>query len=97
MAEHVLSERGFKHHEPVETDRATVRVYESSDASSPHLWLSLLGEGFLGEEPRPVAGVSHGVAITTVAAHMTLEQATAVRDTLDAAIAAHYQGAPTDG
>lgn len=45
MTEPKLSERGFKHFDPIvtETDE-TVRAYESSDASGPHLWLAVKDE-----------------------------------------------------
>lgn len=90
------SDSGFKHYEAIQADAADVRVYESSDASSPHLWLSVTGEAFLRALPRPVVATPFGVADASVAAHMTLEQAAAVRDVLDAAIAGHYQREETE-
>lgn len=65
-----VTDRGFKHYEPIAGDRGeTIRVYESSAAREPCIWLEV--------EDGP--------------AHLTLEQAERVRDTLDAAIRNHYQ------
>ncbi len=86
-----VSDRGFKSYEAIQTDRAQeVRVFESSAAEAPHLWLNVTGDGFPEETPRPCGGTTHGVARTSVSAHLTLEQAAAVRDVLNAAIAGHY-------
>lgn len=89
-----VSDRGFKHYEAIPADAAEVRVYESSDASSPHLWLSVTGEAFLRALPRPVVATPYGVADASVSAHLTLEQAAAVGDIIDAAIDGHYQREP---
>jgi hypothetical protein len=67
-----------------------VRVFESSAAELPHLWLNVTGEAFLEEPPRQIASLPHGAARASVSAHLTLEQAAAIRDLLDAAIAGHY-------
>lgn len=65
-----MTSRGFKHYEPVEITRGNaVRVFESSAADGPHLWL-------MTDHPD---------------GHMTLEQATLLRDTLTTAIERHYQ------
>jgi hypothetical protein len=86
------TDRGFKHYEDVTTDRGEmVKVYESSSAEGPHLWLQVTGEAHL-EGPRcDAVGIPFGVAPASCAAHLTLDQARAVRDRLDAAIRGHYQ------
>lgn len=89
--ESTISNRGFRHFEAIQTDGQEIRVYESSRADSPHLWLSVTGEAFLREATRPCAGCEHGVATASVSAHMTIEQAGLVRDVLDAAIKQYYQ------
>ena len=76
-----VSNRGFKHYEAIKASQADVRVYESSAASTPHLWLSVTGDALLA------VGTSYGASPGSVGAHLTLEQAAAVRDVLDAAIA----------
>lgn len=69
------TDRGFKHYEPIPITRDNaVRVYESSAADGPHLWVTL-------DDPF---------------GHLTLEQATYLRDTLTTAIARHYQLPQTD-
>lgn len=39
MADPIYSERGFKHFDPLISGEDRLRVYESSDASAPHIWL----------------------------------------------------------
>jgi hypothetical protein len=83
-----LSERGFAHWPAITGDRdEIVKVYESSDASEPHLWVSIEGDAFLTGPLVGLVGVPWGRAPAEVAAHLTLDQARAVRDTLAAAIA----------
>lgn len=78
-----FSSRGFKQMDPITTTRhETVRVYESSAAEEPHVWLNVeIGpeSPYTNEEP----GKSH--------AHMTLAQAEQLRDQLDYLIHNHYQ------
>lgn len=79
-----FSERGFKHLEPIETTRhETVRVYESSAAMEPHIWLritvELAPDGYSYVDP----GVGH--------AHLTLDQAKQLQDQLAYLIEHHYQ------
>jgi hypothetical protein len=64
--------------EPINPNRGgEVRVYESSAADGPHIWLNV-------KEPAdPVLGEAH--------AHLTLEQAKLLRDQLDYLIGNHYQ------
>ena len=76
-----ISHRGFKHYDPVPTDYGhEVRVYESSAAMSPHIWLAI-------ELKEAVGGIDPVVAH----AHCSIEQAEKIRDNLSAAIANHYQ------
>lgn len=78
-----LTERGFKHYEPIATDYGhQIRVYESSAAREPCIWLKLelTAENRTGNlEPEEAT------------AHLTIEQAEQVRDSIDAAIKSHYQ------
>lgn len=60
-----------------------VSVYESSSASGPHLWLDVSGSSHLQGDPVPHAGIPFGVAEGSTTAHMTVEQAAAVRDAID--------------
>lgn len=81
-SEPTFSSRGFKHMDPITTERLeTVRVYESSSAEGPHLWLNveIAPESPYKKEP----GKSH--------AHMTIPQAEQLRDQLDYLIHNHYQ------
>ncbi len=87
-----VTDRGFKHFHPIPTTYGhVVRVYESSAANRPHVWLNIEGDVHLDSRPRPAVGIPHGVAKGSAAAHMTLEQAEALRSALGAAIATHYQ------
>lgn len=83
---YVVSDRGFRHYEPIRTDYGhEVRVYESSAAMEPCLWLAL-------ELTDEAAADAHsGIAPEAATAHLTIGQATAVRDALSAAIDGHYQ------
>lgn len=75
-----VTDRGFKHYKPIATHYGhVVRVYESSKAFSPCLWLSVDGSEAITDPKEQVK------------AHMTLAQAERLRDTLDAAISQHYQ------
>jgi hypothetical protein len=69
--------RGFRHYEPIKTDYGhVVRVYESSAAKGPCLWLAV--------------ELDQGLPMEPGTAHLTLEQATAIRDALSAAIDGHW-------
>jgi hypothetical protein len=71
------TDRGFRHYAPIPTDYGhVVRVYESSAAKGPCLWLAV--------ELDPGLPVEPGIA------HLTLEQAQAIRDTLSTAIDKHW-------
>lgn len=77
------SDRGFAHDEPIaSTYGATVRVYESSAAAGPHIWLSIVGTAHLepGVQTEDRAGTR--TCPGSVAAHLTVEQAKAVRKSL---------------
>lgn len=83
------SERGFALYATIPTTRGTeVRVYESSAADEPHVWLSLEGDCHLRSEPRPFPGVECGIAEGHAAAHLSVENARRVRDALDEWLAA---------
>lgn len=80
----VHSDRGFKQMEPITTSRhETVRVYESSAASEPHLWLHVT----VVRSPEGYSTLEEGSGH----AHLTLEQAEQLRDQLDYLICNHYQ------
>lgn len=66
-----FSPRGFALYGSTETTYGdTVRVYESSSAEGPHVWLAV--------DPREEGKSAH--------AHLSLEQAEAIRDQLSRAI-----------
>lgn len=73
-----FSERGFKHLAPTEdTYGGVVRVYESSSAAEPCIWLR----------------VTHGphMDAANAAANLTIEQALQVAEHLQWLAANHYQ------
>lgn len=71
--QHVRITRGFVHMEPIVTVRGeTVRVYESSAADAPHVWVAL--------ERGPYA--RHGSPAAECHAHLDLAQAEQLRDQL---------------
>ena len=76
--------RGFQiFGDPVQTDRRyTVEVYESSAAEAPHVWLRISG-GPEVAKPETLLGSGPEEDITV---HLSLEQAEAVRDRLNAFI-----------
>lgn len=83
MTEPTLSDRGFKHYDSVpSTYGGTVRVYESSAASGPHIWLNAVAPVDMNDPN----GRQEGSAI-----HLTLENATLLRDQLTHLIEHHYQ------
>lgn len=73
------SPRGFEHYgEHVQTSYGhTVKVYESSSAVGPHCWLGVVKDFRRSPADLPECDV---------AAHLSLEQAIAVRDRLTAFI-----------
>jgi hypothetical protein len=76
--EYELSQRGFKYLAPITCTYGTeVRVYESSAAESPHLWVALKETRLEGR------GEAH--------AHLSFEQARELRDQLDWLLDNHYQ------
>lgn len=84
MTSFKTTDRGFKHYEPIETSYGhEIRVYESSAATRPCIWLSVK---LTEEESR-----NSGIAPCEANAHMTIEQAEMVRDAIDTAIKNHYQ------
>lgn len=75
------SERGFKHYEPIaSTYGDQVRVYESSAADSPHLWVAL------DSSRSQLAN-----ADAAPAAHLDVEAVEALIATLQVGLANHYQ------
>jgi hypothetical protein len=81
--EYTTTSRGFKHFKEVpSTYGGHVRLYESSAAGWPHVWLATVCPASLNDPTGP--GVE-------AVAHLTLEDAEVLRDQLSWAIAHHYQ------
>lgn len=81
-----LSDRGFKHYEPTVTDYGhVVRIYESSAATRPCLWLAV---ELTAEDARKAGS---NIEPSAAHAHMTLKQAEEIHAKLGAAIHNHYQ------
>lgn len=77
------SDRGFKRFEAVpSTYGGEVKVYESSAAEGPHLWLNATAPVSLNEPDG---------AQVTAALHITLDAAALLRDQLDYLVQNHYQ------
>jgi hypothetical protein len=76
------TDRGFAHMPAVASEYGgSVRVYESSAATGPHIWLQAEGlDGLKGPH-------------ASVPIHLTLANATVLRDQLTRLIENHYQGA----
>jgi len=81
--EPTVTERGFRHMPDIpSTTGGHVRVYESSAASGPHIWIRTEQPSDLNDPSSdPVEAV----------AHLPLEAAEQLRDQLTALIANHYQ------
>lgn len=78
-----FSARGFKHYEPIETDYGdVVKVYESSAAGDPHLWLAIDAT----RRTPPPSGDS-----PELTAHLDVEGTKRLIATLQAGLANHYQ------
>jgi hypothetical protein len=81
------SERGFDHYPPIPSAYGgEVRVYESSAASGPHIWLKATAPANLNDPGGP-----------TIEAplHLTAENATKLAEQLLRLVATHYQGGGT--
>ena len=75
------STRGFSHFDPIVTSYGhEIRVYESSSASAPHIWLAVNG-----------VDSTNGDEYTSLHANMTLAAARLLRDQLTHLIDNHYQ------
>ena len=84
MTDPSYSDRGFAHMPAVPSEYGgDVRVYESSAAMGPHIWLTATAPVSLNEPDGP-----------TVKApiHLTLANAVVLRDQLTYLINNHYQG-----
>jgi hypothetical protein len=82
MTDPTYTDRGFARMPAVaSTYGGSVRVYESSAAIGPHIWLQAEGlDGLRGPH-------------ASVPIHLTLADATVLRDQLTSLIENHYQGA----
>lgn len=92
LPERTYTDRGFAvfAQVPYEHDhrcQEIVSVYESSSAEVDAVWLSVSGRAILRGYPDALAGTIHGTAPADNAAHLTLDQARAVRDALSVWIA----------
>lgn len=88
MTQPQYSERGFKFFGPVpSTYGGDVRVYESSAAAGPHVWLRITCPASLNEPDGPTI---------EAVAHLTRVDATLLRDQLTYLIEHHYQVAPDE-
>lgn len=85
-AKYEVSERGFRHWDPVkDTNNSEIQIYESSSAQEGAVWLAVYGNAHLFAPAEPCAGVPFGVAPEAhSAAHLNYDQAVQVRDQLDA-------------
>lgn len=82
---HTISDRGFKYMKPIVSSREeTVRVYESSAADGPHIWLNV--KFVASEHVYNTSGEAH--------AHLTLEEARKLSAQLKWLIRNHYQVKP---
>jgi hypothetical protein len=80
------TDRGFVHFDPIpSTYGGAIRVYESSAASGPHIWVDIKSPAKLQEVHPPPDGMTAGTA------HLPLEQAIMLRDQLNWLIDNHYQ------
>lgn len=71
--------------DPVETGYGQiVEIQDSSAASGAHCWLTIRGTAHLRGPVSPLAGLEHGTAPGDLAAHLSVTQARAVRDRLNA-------------
>lgn len=86
---HTTTDRGFKHLEPIEGDYGGhVKVYESSSAEQPKLWLQIA-------EPNDInawcagdqSGGTHDATI-----HLTADNAWQLKEQLEWALEHHYHG-----
>jgi hypothetical protein len=78
-----MSSRGFKRAEPVPSEYGgAVRVYESSSAMAPHLWVAVSCPADLNKPDGPEV---------EAVAHLTLDNARLLRDQLTYLIEHHYQ------
>lgn len=78
-----VTSRGFKHMPELNVDYgSTVRLYESSAANAPHVWLSVTAPAnpAAPEQPR-----------VTTTAHMHINDLEALRDQIDYLLENHYQ------
>lgn len=80
--------RGFAHGAPIPSEYGgEIRTYESSAASHPHIWVTVEAPVDLNQPN----GETHRAP-----AHLTVENATILRDQLTALIDGHYQLAKVD-
>lgn len=86
---HTVTDRGFKHLEPFTCNYGTtVKVYESSSAEAPHIWLRLQQGGLRTSGDTSVGGA---LEVSEAVAHLSLEEAKQLRDQLDWLMDNHYQ------
>jgi hypothetical protein len=80
----MVTDRGFRHLPPIpSTYGGDVRVYESSNASGPHVWLTATAPTDLNDPDGPS---------TAAPMHLTAEAAWRLADQLRWLVEHHYQG-----
>jgi hypothetical protein len=80
-----VNDRGFcRYGDPIVDDyeRITVTVQESSSAMGNFCWLRLEGSAHLRADPEPYAGIPHGIAQASMMAHLDIERAKELIDSL---------------
>ncbi|MDB5716481.1 MAG: hypothetical protein JWO15_3878 [Sphingomonadales bacterium] len=81
--EPTVTDRGFKRYEPVESRYGGhIRVYESSLADAPHIWVTSTAPSNLNDPTGPQVEAPM---------HLTLANAVVLRDQLTHLIENHYQ------
>jgi hypothetical protein len=87
-----ITNRGFKHLPglPSTYVGGQVRLYESSAALEPCMWILVRDRVDLSRPVRPMR-VEGGLSVVETTAHLSLETAKKLRDQLDYLITHHYQ------
>ena len=83
VTEPTITDRGFKHMNPIEgAYGGSIRVYESSAASGPHIWAAI-------EQLTDLNDPSSKLFTATV--HLSLDSAVTLREQIHELIETHYQ------
>lgn len=83
--EYETTDRGLKHFEPITTAYGhEIRVYESSAADSPHIWLDIT------QTTETAKAARSNIAPESATAHLSVLQALLLIESLTAAVRQHY-------